>query len=103
MIKSESPADNQSFEVHKVWLIRDLKRPEVITGTSGHDRELKILDLNSPSDYDSFEVHKVWLILNFKQPEVITGTFGYDRSVKISDLESTPSIYSIQFPSFQSN
>ena len=92
-----SRRDYDSFEVHKVWLIRNFKRPKVITGTSGHDRKLEISDLNSRSDYVSFEVHKVWLIRNFKQPEVITGTSGYDRSVKISDLKSTPSIYPIQF------
>ena len=70
--------------------------PNLIFSPTGHDRKLRILDLNSRSDYDSFEVHKVWLIRNFKQPEVLTGTSGYDRSVKISDSRSASSIYSIQ-------
>ena len=47
-----SRSDYDSFEVHKVWLIRNFKQPEVITGTSGYDRSVKISDLEStPSIY----------------------------------------------------
>ena len=47
-----SRSDYVSFEVHKVWLIRNFKQPEVITGTSGYDRSVKISDLKStPSIY----------------------------------------------------
>ena len=44
-----SRSDYVSFEVHKVWLIRNFKQPEVITGTSGYDRSVKISDSRSAS------------------------------------------------------